>query len=115
MNYPNVCEPLEMSVDSCLTNVAKAKSNLTSIKNKLIDFEKEISDVSVEGLPEQTVKTILKDVSQVKEDYDRIRKDIYELHQLQQEVSNSIRSKTDAVITNLQELRNKVLEQNRPV
>ncbi|EDW07061.1 uncharacterized protein LOC6584084 [Drosophila mojavensis] len=80
-------------------SVANAGSQLYTMAHKLHAVERSLDQTAMEQMDEMEVMELLESMTEVKNEYQNLRKDIQEVQQLQRDVSTSIRYQ----MTNMQQ------------
>ncbi|RZF38097.1 hypothetical protein LSTR_LSTR006496 [Laodelphax striatellus] len=99
---------MESAMVNLERSVKKTDGILDNIVWKLDEFEKEITDDTVKAQTEDTVMNLLDSVTQVREDYEHLRRELQQVQELQRSVRAKLRYKTTQVEKNMQELRLKL-------
>lgn len=82
-----------------MRQVANAGSQLYTMAHKLHAVERSLDQTAMEQMDEMEVMELLESMTEVKNEYQNLRKDIQEVQQLQRDVSTSIRYQ----MTNMQQ------------
>ncbi|XP_046684094.1 uncharacterized protein LOC124369937 [Homalodisca vitripennis] len=103
-----------METEAVLNNLEKSvkrtDSHLDKIAWKLDECEKEVIDITYdENKESESVLHLLETVTQVKQHYENLRKEISEVQELQKQVQDSLRDSTAQVQTRCRALRMKLI------
>ncbi|XP_051160764.1 uncharacterized protein LOC127281206 [Leptopilina boulardi] len=100
---------MESAIMNLEESVQKADGKLDMIAWQIDVFEKEFQDPE----SEISVLRLLRSVTQVKEEYQTLRQDILEVHQLQKQLSDSLRAQLSQVQGHFNILRNKIIGRSK--
>ncbi|XP_055842915.1 uncharacterized protein LOC129909832 [Episyrphus balteatus] len=72
-------------------SVANAGTQLYTVATKLSEVERSLDNTNAEDIDDVCVMELLESMTEVKNEYQNLRKDIQEVQQLQKDVTTSIR------------------------
>ncbi|XP_034490809.1 uncharacterized protein LOC117794310 [Drosophila innubila] len=103
---------MEMSgyqdINALEKSVANAGSQLYTMAHKLHAVERSLDQTAMEQMDEMEVMELLESMTEVKNDYQNLRKDIQEVQQLQRDVSTSIRFQMSNMQQTFQMLKKRI-------
>lgn len=94
--------------------VDTAGTQLDSLALKLTDVEKNLDENDMEGL-ETGMMELLESVTEVKNEYQNLRKDLQEVQQLQKEMTCSLRYQLRTMTQTFHVLKKKIEANNLPI
>ncbi|KXJ73778.1 uncharacterized protein LOC109404512 [Aedes albopictus] len=94
--------------------VDTAGTQLDSLALKITDVEKNLDDNDMEGL-ETGMMELLESVTEVKNEYQNLRKDLQEVQQLQKEMTCSLRYQLRTMTQTFHVLKKKIEANNLPI
>ncbi|XP_022227515.1 uncharacterized protein LOC111077519 isoform X1 [Drosophila obscura] len=89
-------------------SVANAGSQLYTMAHKLHAVERSLEQTTMEQMDEMEVMELLESMTEVKNEYQNLRKDILEVQQLQRDVSTSIRFQMRSMQQTFQMLKKRI-------
>ncbi|KAL7745685.1 hypothetical protein ACLKA6_009892 [Drosophila palustris] len=89
-------------------SVANAGSQLYTMAHKLHAVERSLDQTAMEQMDELEVMELLESMTEVKNEYQNLRKDIQEVQQLQRDVSTSIRFQMSNMQQTFQMLKKRI-------
>ncbi|XP_058057647.1 uncharacterized protein LOC131208777 isoform X2 [Anopheles bellator] len=99
---------LEQCVDT-------AGTQLDSLAIKLVDVERNLDENELESLENESVMELLESVTEVKNEYQNLRKDLQEVQQLQKEMTCSLRYQLRNMTQTFRVLKKKIESNSVPV
>ncbi|KAB0791337.1 hypothetical protein PPYR_03137 [Photinus pyralis] len=96
---------MEEAVDNIEKQMQKADERLDSLAVKVVNVER---DIFADDGTEVAVNNLLKSVTDVKNDYQNLRKDIHEVQDLQKQLSNSLQSQLQLLQSKYNFLKEKI-------
>ncbi|KAK5638348.1 hypothetical protein RI129_012643 [Pyrocoelia pectoralis] len=96
---------MEEAVGNIEKQMQRADKKLDSLAFKVINAEK---DILAEAGTEIEVNNLLRSVTDVKNDYQNLRKDIHEVQDLQKQLSNSLQSQLQLLQSKYNLLKEKI-------
>ncbi|XP_050071342.1 uncharacterized protein LOC126559255 [Anopheles maculipalpis] len=95
--------------------VDTAGVQLDSLALKLTDVERNLDENELESLENESVMELLESVTEVKNEYQNLRKDLQEVQQLQKEMTNSLRYQLRNMTQTFRGLKKKIESNSIPV
>uniref|UniRef100_A0A1Q3FVN3 Ska2 N-terminal domain-containing protein n=1 Tax=Culex tarsalis TaxID=7177 RepID=A0A1Q3FVN3_CULTA len=95
--------------------VDTAGTQLDSLALKITDVEKNIEENDMDGLETGSVLELLESVTEVKNEYQNLRKDLQEVQQLQKEMTFSLRYQLQTMTQTFHILKKKIESNNLPI
>lgn len=92
-----------------------AGTQLDSLALKITDVEKNIEENDMDGLETGSVLELLESVTEVKNEYQNLRKDLQEVQQLQKEMTFSLRYQLQTMTQTFHILKKKIESNNLPI
>ncbi|XP_030378389.1 protein URE2 [Scaptodrosophila lebanonensis] len=89
-------------------SVANAGTQLYTMAHKLHAVERSLDQTTMEQMDEMEVLELLESMTEVKNEYQNLRKDIQEVQQLQRDVSTSIRFQMRSMQQTFQMLKKRI-------
>ncbi|XP_071448429.1 uncharacterized protein [Hetaerina americana] len=91
-------------------SIRSTENKLDSINVQISEFENYSSDSQFEVLEQISVLKLLQSVSEVKREYEKIRKEILEVQELQHQLANSLQSQVQLLQGRSKMLKEKILD-----
>ncbi|XP_053659209.1 uncharacterized protein LOC128708274 [Anopheles marshallii] len=95
--------------------VDTAGVQLDTLALKLTDVERNLDENELESLENESVMELLESVTEVKNEYQNLRKDLQEVQQLQKEMTNSLRYQLRNMTQTFRGLKKKIESNSIPV
>ncbi|EAA09298.4 AGAP004293-PA [Anopheles gambiae str. PEST] len=95
--------------------VYTAGVQLDSLAVKLTDVERNLDENELESIENESVMELLESVTEVKNEYQNLRKDLQEVQQLQKEMTNSLRYQLRNMTQTFRGLKKKIESNSIPV
>ncbi|XP_052865383.1 uncharacterized protein LOC128271784 isoform X2 [Anopheles cruzii] len=95
--------------------VDTAGTQLDSLAIKLVDVERNLDENEMESLENESVMELLESVTEVKNEYQNLRKDLQEVQQLQKEMTCSLRYQLRNMTQTFRVLKKKIESNSVPV
>ncbi|XP_037934690.1 uncharacterized protein LOC119669033 [Teleopsis dalmanni] len=89
-------------------SIANAGTQLYTVSHKLHEVERSLDETSLDEMDDICVMELLESMTEVKNEYQNLRRDIQEVQQLQRDVTTSIRFQMRAMHQTFQMLKKRL-------